>query len=145
MQSVWHKRYAFEVSSLLVCVEGCLCRFQSVLDFCCLSCSSNVFFLSKVPCTVAFVQNIYLDVVNRDFVLLHFCLVAEDLLFCSGVFSKSQASVLLLKSRNTSSNLCGDVENNSTSSANRKFVRHSLLSLSQMPFCFSCHRFRSSS
>ena len=38
-------------------------------------------FLSKVPRTIACCQNFYLDIVYRDFILLHFHLVAEDLRF----------------------------------------------------------------
>ena len=54
-----------------------------------------------------------------------------------GWISNPTASVLLLTSRNISSKLCSDVENNSTSSANRKFVRQSsFLTLSLMPFWF---------
>ena len=59
---------------------------------------------------------------------------------------KPTASVPALNSQNISRNFPSDVEESNTSSANLKFVRQSsFLSLNLMPFCFSCHCFRSPS
>ena len=62
----------------------------------------------------------------------------------SGWIPRPTASVLVLNSHNISRNLSSDVEKSSTSSANLRFIRQSsVLSLSLIPFCFSCLRFRS--
>ena len=58
----------------------------------------------------------------------------------SGWIPRPTSSVLALMSHNISRNFPSDVENRSTSSANLRLVRQSsVLSLSLMPFLFSCY------
>ena len=69
----------------------------------------------------------------------------SDCLSCSGEFQDPLFSVLLSNCCSMSFSLLNDAENKSTSSANRKFVRQSHVSLLwRMPSLSSCHLVKSS-
>ena len=122
----------FRSQFLTIFVERCPRCLQPVFDLLCFLIFERDF-LSKISRTFSFCQDFNFDVVNRDFFRLHSVLVTEYFRLVR----------VVLNSHNISRSFSSDVEKRSTSSANLRFVRQSsVLSLSLIPFLFSCHCFR---
>ena len=110
-----------------------------------MSCSSNVIFCPRYRALSPFAKLFDFDVVNLNFFRLCSVLVAEYLRFVH-VDAQTHSFCAGLEFKSISRNFSNDVEKSNTWSANLKFVKQSsALSLSLIPFRFSCHCLRSPS
>ena len=126
--NLWHRWFAFEVNSwryLWNAADAVFRLFLSSTFFC----SSKVNFCPRCRALslVARTSLLMLSIVTSFFFTFTWLLIFV-LLWC---IPKPTDSVLLLKSHNISSNLFSCVDNSSTPSAKRKFVRQVVFLVAQ--------------